>query len=338
MLAFAKDGGHVYALGELPSASVEKGLPDAEMVRIMKELAAQPTFTLCEPEPANAVSQWAFETNWKYKTNASKFGLKPLIERRAAGLVSPVKFLSGDFPMLQVHRRIEGRDFFWLANNDAEKTQSSEIEIAGVRGSASIWDCETGEIKPIASKDSPNASRLTLAFKPLEAYWLVFDPQKPANAKVDVITREKTIATLADPWILTYDSSIQPTMEHPVKPPAEFAAGVKKSLVDWKELGLKNFSGLLDYTTTVTVEKVENRMILDLGKVFSAAEVWVNEKPCGKRLWGPYVFDISSALKPGENQIRIRVANLPCASYGIEHEAGLLGPVKLLSVAESSSN
>jgi hypothetical protein len=331
MLAFAKDGGRVYALGDLPSASVEKGMNDVEMIAIIKELSSQPTFTSCEREPANAVSEWTYEFNWRYKSDASKFGLKPLIERQAAGLVSPVKFLSGGFLMLQTRRKIDGRDFFWLTNNDSEKSQMCEIEISGAHGAASIWDCETGEVRPIPSHDTPVGSRVTLAFKPLEAYWLVFDPKQTALSKSDVKNQEKAIASLDGPWTLTYDPSIQPTMEHPVKPPTEFLAGTKKPLEDWKSMGLKGFSGLLDYTTTVTVSKVEGRAILDLGKVFSAAEVWVNDKPCGQRLWGPYVFDVSAALKQGENRIRIRVANLPCASYGIEYEQGLRGPVKLFS-------
>ena len=41
-----------------------------------------------------------------------------------------------------------------------------------------------------------------------------------------------------------------------MKPPAEFAAGTQKPLGDWQTFGLKGFSGLLDYTTTVTVSKV----------------------------------------------------------------------------------
>jgi hypothetical protein len=331
ILAFAKAGGHVYALGELPSGSVENGMNDARMAAIMKKLASQPTFTQCEPEPADAISAWTYDANWQYQSDASKFGLQPLIARQSPGLTSPVKFVSGSFPMLQNRRRIDGRDFFWLVNNDAKRPQECEIEVSGVHGVASIWDCETGEIKPVSSIDTTAGSRVTLAFKPLEAYWLVFDPKQPAQSQPAATTQEKVVATLDGPWTLTYDASIQPVMEHPTKPPAEFAAGIQEPLEDWQTLGLKGFSGLLDYTTTVTVPEIEGRMVLDMGRVISAAEVWVNGKSCGMRLWGPYVFDISAACKPGENQIRIRVANLPGASYGLDQEQGLRGPVRILS-------
>ena len=72
-------------------------------------------------------------------------------------------------------------------------------------------------------------------------------------------------------------------------------------------------------------------MVLDLGKVCHAAEVWVNGQSVGARLWGPYVFDVSKALRPGMNELRIRVANLINNSYGDKQESGLLGPVTLQS-------
>jgi hypothetical protein len=115
-----------------------------------------------------------------------------------------------------------------------------------------------------------------------------------------------------------------------VKPAAEFVRGVKKSLADWKTWELGKFSGLLDYSRTVVVDEPDKAMKLDLGRVSSAAEVWVNGVSCGSRLWGPHVFAVGEALRPGKNEIRVRVANLIGNSYGEAAEAGLLGPVRLI--------
>jgi hypothetical protein len=60
------------------------------------------------------------------------------------------------------------------------------------------------------------------------------------------------------------------------------------------------------------------------------AEVQVNGKSCGARLWGPHVFDVGEALRPGANEIRVRVVNLINNSYGEITESGLLGPVRLV--------
>ena len=47
---------------------------------------------------------------------------------------------------------------------------------------------------------------------------------------------------------------------------------------------------------------------------------------------GPHVFDVGQALRPGENEIRVRIANLINNSYGEPAESGLLGPVRLVVI------
>jgi hypothetical protein len=309
MVDFAKSGGRVYALGELPDASAEQGMGDPRMKGLMDGLRSLPTFMMC-PEG----------------------GLKGIFEEGGGGpgLESPIVFRSGAFPLLQHRRRIDSREFFWLANNFAE-WQTCEVSVRGVRGAASIWDCETGGIRPVASIGTNEGSTLALVFKPFEAYWLVFDPEKQApDSPPERKPEFEVVATIEEPWKVTYDPAIQPVMEYPMTPPADYAQGLEKSLEDWTAWGLQKFSGLLDYTKTITVEKPETAIRLDLGKVGHIAEVWMNGRNCGARLWGPYVFDIGEALRPGRNEIRVRVANLINNSYGEYAESGLFGPVRLV--------
>jgi hypothetical protein len=48
---------------------------------------------------------------------------------------------------------------------------------------------------------------------------------------------------------------------------------------------------------------------IDLGDVKNLAEVTVNGKDLGQVWHAPYRADVTSALKPGANEIRIRVVN-----------------------------
>ena len=300
---FAKAGGKVYSLGELPGASAENGLNDPKMNKLMDELRQMPTFNFCQ------------------ENLESYFG------KSASGLESTVQFTSGAFPMLQKHRRIDGRDFLWLVNN-GDQEQVCEIKIRGAHGAASIWNCETGEIRPVSSVDGDKGSNIRLKFRPLEAYWLVFDPDLPVNTIMEK-PEDQAIMTIAGDWKVTYDAAIQPVMEFPSTPPAEFVAGVEKPLEDWKTWGLQKFSGLLEYSKSVTIGTVEKQMFIDLGKVCHVAEVWVNGKSLGAKMWAPYVFDISAAVREGNNDIRIRIANLINNIYGDFTESGLIGPVKI---------
>ncbi|HSQ79269.1 MAG TPA: glycosyl hydrolase [Candidatus Bathyarchaeia archaeon] len=309
---FAKSGGRVYALAELPAASAEQGLGDPEMKRLMDELRAQPAFAQVGGAGLGDI------------LGSEPEGPAP------AGLESQVDFESGNFPMLRHHRRIDGRDFFWLVNNSGD-WQECGIVVRVAHGAASIWDCETGAIRPVGSGGVPNGSALSLVFKPYEAFWLVFDPKAPALAgPIERRAAFDTVTSFGAVWRVSYDPAVQPVMEFPLVPPAEFAKGVDRTLDDWSRWGLEKFSGLLDYVKIVKVEKPERGLLLDLGKVGHAAEVWVNGRSCGARLWGPYLFPVGEALRPGENEIRVRVANLINNIYGEPASSGLFGPARLV--------
>ena len=105
--------------------------------------------------------------------------------------------------------------------------------------------------------------------------------------KAEEFAGVEEVLAVDGPWMITFDPAVQPEMEFPTAPPAAFTRGVEKPLEDWSAWGLRKFSGLLDYAKTVSVEKPEPGMSLDLGKVGHAAEVWVNGLSCGSRLWGP---------------------------------------------------
>ena len=52
-----------------------------------------------------------------------------------------------------------------------------------------------------------------------------------------------------------------------------------------------------------------NIVHLDLGKVGDVAEVWLNDACLGARLWKPYRFDVTRALREGRNTLRIAVTS-----------------------------
>lgn len=98
---------------------------------------------------------------------------------------------------------------------------------------------------------------------------------------------------------------------------------------------MPSFSGNIRYTTSVMLDpSVHN--VLDLGTVGQTAEVRVNGKQVGTRIFAPYRFDISSAVKEGENTIEIIVANTCVyeqkdrfSRFMLIKASGLLGPVRI---------
>lgn len=303
-IAFARAGGTVFLLGDLPFGSTERGANDPDMKRLMNELRAQPTVT------------------------SAPNGIEALLRQEPPALRSRLRFDDGAPGLLASHRRVDGRDFFWLANNDATP-RSCRITVERARGEATFWNCETGGIQPLASREESGGSRVTLTLEPFEAGWLVFDPRSPARESVTAPAAWRETLPLNGPWRIRIDPAAQPEphVPQPVPPRFVFAAGtaspdapvtaavtnwIERPLGSWLDWGLDRFSGYVDYTSTFELPAGVSAAQLDLGDVKYMAQVWLNGEEVGRRLWPPFRFDVASAARPGTNTLTVRVGNLFC--------------------------
>jgi hypothetical protein len=111
-------------------------------------------------------------------------------------------------------------------------------------------------------------------------------------------------------------------------------------LGDWCQFGLDYYSGGLKYIRHVQLNDVKktHETLLDLGNVRTSAEVKVNGRSVGVRLARPFVFNLSEAVRAGDNEIEVVVlntlANFMSAgpskyAYKGQTVSGLLGPVTL---------
>jgi hypothetical protein len=82
-----------------------------------------------------------------------------------------------------------------------------------------------------------------------------------------------------------------------------------KSEVD----GIKYYSGSATYTTEFNIDKRSKKsarpIFLDLGDLSAIATVWVNGKPLGTTWTPPFRYEISGAMKAGQNDLKIEVGN-----------------------------
>jgi len=112
-------------------------------------------------------------------------------------------------------------------------------------------------------------------------------------------------------------------------------------LGSWMVPGLEHYSGTMIYEKNVQVPAslLAERLLLDCGEVGVCAEAWVNEKSAGMRAWSPYVFDVTDNLHPGDNLIRVRIANTHAnaRATGLAHGIlrkidcdGWMGPARLV--------
>jgi hypothetical protein len=131
--------------------------------------------------------------------------------------------------------------------------------------------------------------------------------RKPAKAESLSLSKpvETELTTVEGPW----NVSFQPGRGAP-------ASVTLDKLISWsdsQDKGVKYFSGAGTYTKTIQASadwfKNRARLWIDLGEVKNLAEVTVNGKSLGVVWHAPYRMDLTSALKPGANQVTIKVIN-----------------------------
>ena len=65
--------------------------------------------------------------------------------------------------------------------------------------------------------------------------------------------------------------------------PFKFTVGTKENqkLTSWYTYGLQQYSGFLEYETSITIDDTSSNVFIDLGEVKYMAEVFVNDQPVG---------------------------------------------------------
>ena len=130
--------------------------------------------------------------------------------------------------------------------------------------------------------------------------------------------------------------------DDPLVAPIQFVTGVTPfSLKPWTQTGLENFSGTAVYTKSFTIPENyrDKSILLDLGRVSSVADVFINGNHASTLVWRPYQVDITKLIKPGQNEIKIAVTNTEANAravgtwrhiLGSISVDGLEGPVRLI--------
>ncbi|MBS1577887.1 MAG: hypothetical protein JST09_21495 [Bacteroidetes bacterium] len=132
------------------------------------------------------------------------------------------------------------------------------------------------------------------------------------------------------------------------------------TLFDWKtneRLKFSSAEGVYISSFQWNNNNTTTHYFLDLGKICFTAEVYINGRIAGKRIYSPYVIDITQFLQQGTNQIEVRVTTGQLNSFigkakngdkrynqfkGKEDQlmsAGLIGPVVIRpDVTQTISN
>jgi hypothetical protein len=209
-----------------------------------------------------------------------------------------------DTRLLFVHRKLTDGDLYFVDNrNDRNEAVDATFRVTG--RAPELWFSETGKTEAVSYKIADGHTTVPLKLEPWGTVFVVFrKPAKTASLTLPKI-EETQLATVDGAW----DVSFQPDRGAP--------ASVKfDQLSSWSEnadAGVKYFSGTGTYTKTIQASadwfKDGAQLWIDLGDVKNLAEVTVNGRSLGIVWHAPYRVDATAALKPGANEVSIKVTN-----------------------------
>jgi hypothetical protein len=202
------------------------------------------------------------------------------------------------------HRRTSDRDIYFLANFTTHPRKFQASFRAGSH-TPEFWDPMTG--KTLVARHFQYAGDRTVVDIDLEPYGSTFvvmgsrrlaPPAETASTPVNL----QPPIPIHNTWTLNWTGLNAQAVKLP-------------QLQSWTDFSVaRYFSGRGTYETTVDVPAAYfhsgNRLMLDLGDVENTAEVWINGRNAGVAWKIPYVLDVTSYLRPGNNQLRIDTTNL----------------------------
>lgn len=241
------------------------------------------------------------------------------------------------------HRTASEAEIWFVSNRGAGAFKDTlSFRIAGRK--PEFWDAMSGERTDAPFRVEDGRTLVPVALGTSGSTFIVFREPTNATAYAPPPAEETELGRLDAGWALTLGER-----------------EVAGSLESWTELPDpedRYFSGVGIYRRTIEVPKrwiEENqRICLDLGKIGDVAEIRINGTVAGIVWTTPYALDVRPLLRPGQNHVEVRVANLwvnrligdaqPGATrhaevYGPTYRAdaplrpsGLLGPVRILGI------
>ncbi len=259
-----------------------------------------------------------------------------------------------DTDLMFVHRILADRDLYFVDNRqEREERVAATFRVDGKE--PELWDAATGAALPVTYQIRSGRTTVSLHLDPWGSIFVVF--HKPATAlSLQVPEPVETVVPDTDKKLnANWMVSFEPDRGAPVGASFDRLA----SWTDNPDHGVKYFSGTATYTKTINVPRSAftpgAHLWLDLGDVREIADVQINGRDLGILWKTPFRLEVTQALTPGKNQLRIKVTNLwvnrligdqqpgaqkkftftdftPYKADSPLLPSGLLGPVRLLSV------
>lgn len=222
-----------------------------------------------------------------------------------------------------IHYTIDLADVYFITNQTTDrKLIDCQFRVSELQ--PELWDALTGEIreaKAFTQKDG--LTNVSLTLEPYGAVFVIFSKEIKETQQG---TEERnyhdfeSLQTINGEWKVNFDPKWGPfdsSTLRPLDPNQKPGAFIFPELMDWSEHSneaIKYYSGSAVYHKLIDLDfdlKEDQKYYLQLGSVkdVGIAVVKVNGQDLGVTWTSPFRVDVSDVLKPGRNELEIKVIN-----------------------------
>jgi hypothetical protein len=211
------------------------------------------------------------------------------------------KLPTGDVPWIR--RKVGEEDWYFVSNQHNKPLKlTASFRVSGKI--PELWHADTGTTEPARAWTIKNGrTEVELDFAPRGSVFVRFSPGKLPSLPVKLAQPKPLESiTVQGAWKVRFS----PEMGAPAE--VEFP-----KLISWTEHPnpeIRHYSGIATYQNEINIPARKGRIVLNLGEVKNIARVSVNGTRFPELWKPPFTCDITSAVKPGANQLTIEVANL----------------------------
>jgi hypothetical protein len=247
-----------------------------------------------------------------------------------------------------IHRREGKTEIYFVRNATAEPVSvRATFRVNGLQ--PELWDPMSGIRRDAAAfHQVREGTDVPLEFAPYGSIFVVFRRPVTGNREGHNYPSFIPVAEIHGPWTVSFD----PKWGGPASVQFEKLA----SWTSRKEDGIRYYSGTATYHATWDRPAGKGRLAIDLGRLANLAEVRLNGKNLGVVWAPPFRVEITDAVKPTGNRLEVDVVNtwfnrvlldqtLPASQRltrtnvqlpkdSTPQESGLLGPVRIMRIAD----
>ncbi len=249
-----------------------------------------------------------------------------------------------------IHRKDGETDIYFLVNrSDSPQDYKIRFRVSGKE--PELWHSDNGSTQPVSYTIKDDKTVVTVHLEERESVFVLFNKKTNVLSRNVPIPQYRELMSIGGPWKINFPEKSGA--------PADIIFDSLSSWTTNSNEGVKYFSGTASYGKSFEEKKEHGRSktFLDLGRVGDFAEIILNGKKLDLLWKAPFRIDVTGVLQKGTNQLQVKITNewtnrlagdkeasadkkvLPyyINPFGGQYqlsESGLMGPVKLLTLAE----